>query len=125
MSKPRKKKGKKPLGALEALGELKGNCKLVIKDLQDLKKTFSDVEKRHTEPPNLEASFTYADTPVPNDIPLHIRQCFLDAEIAFLEVLCTQEEASKQLLNVRSAFVAWYSASLEVWYVKFHRNPPF
>ena len=125
LSKPRKKKEKKTLGSLEALNQLTRNCKLAVKDMQDLKKTFSGAEEPHTELSNLKARLKYADTPVPKDLPVHVRQWFSDAETAYLEILSLQKEAYKQLLYVKSAFVAWSSASLEVWYVHLKALFPF
>lgn len=114
--KPRKKKAKKRLGVDEALVELKRNCKLAMEEMQDLKKVISDAEKPIVLP-SVPASFTYADVPVPEDLPDHIRQRFFDAEFAFNEVAVLQEKASQQLLKVRSVFVAWYSTNDEAWYV--------
>ena len=114
--KPRKKKAKKRLGVDEALVELKRNCKLAMEEMQDLKKVISDAEKPIVLP-SVPASFTYADVPVPEDLPDHIRQRFFDAEFAFNEVVVLQEKASQQLLKVRGVFVAWYSTNDEAWYV--------
>lgn len=114
--KPRKKKEKKALGGMEALVKLQRNCKLAIDSMKELKETTSDEEKT-IELSSVLASSTYADVPIPEDIPEHIRQRFLDAELAFQEVLTLQEEASKLLLRIRGAFVAWYSSGHEIWYV--------
>ena len=114
--KPSNKKEKKDSSSLKALAELRRSYKATIKEIQNINKSISDAEDS-IKPPNVAPSFTYADVPVPEDIPDHIRQRFLDAEYSFNEVLVLQEDASKQLTDVRSAFVAWYSASHEVWYV--------
>ena len=121
-SKPSKKKGKKKLSGLEVLAELQCNCNRATEDMQNIGKTIRCAAES-TELPSLAPSITYADVPVPEDIPDHVRQRFSDAEFAFQEVLVLQGEASKQLLNVRSAFVAWNSASREVWYVCFEVVP--
>lgn len=114
--KPSRKKEKKDISSLKALAELRRSYKATIKEIQSINKSISDAEDS-IKPPSVAPSFTYADVPVPKDIPDHIRQRFLDAEYSFNEVLVLQEVASKQLTEVRSAFVAWYSASHEVWYV--------
>ena len=118
MSKPRteKQKAKKKMRALKALTAMQSNCEFAVKELQEINATLSNLEEPiaiPTPPPD----FTYADVPVPHDIPDDIRQRFFDAEFAYEEIVALQEEASEQLLNVRSAFVAWYTASQEVWYV--------
>ncbi|KAL9131929.1 MAG: hypothetical protein Q9175_006655 [Cornicularia normoerica] len=77
-SKPPKKKEKKRLSGIEALVELQRNRKIAIDEFQELKKTISHAEKP-IELPGLPASFTYADVPVPVDVPDHIQQCFFDA----------------------------------------------
>ncbi|CAD6591426.1 MAG: hypothetical protein ASARMPRED_005383 [Alectoria sarmentosa] len=125
--KPRKKKAKKRLGVDEALVELKRNCKLAMEEMQDLKKVISDAEKPIVLP-SVPASFTYADVPVPEDLPDHIRQRFFDAEFAFNEVVVLQEKASQQLLKVRGVFVAWYSTNDEAWEfgkTRIHEMPVF
>ena len=114
--KPSNKKEKKDISSLKALAELRRSYKATIKEIQNINKSISDAEDC-IKPPSVAPSFTYADVPVPKDIPDHVRQRFLDAEYSFNEVLVLQEDASKQLTDVRSAFVAWYSASREVWYV--------
>ena len=121
-SKPSKKKGKKKLSGLEVLTELQYNCSRATEDMQNIGKTVRDANES-TGLPSLAPSITYADVPVPEDIPDYVRQRFSDAEFAFQEVLTLQGEASKQLLNVRSAFLAWNSASREVWYVYFESIP--
>ena len=113
--KPRKK-GKKRPSALETLTELQRNCRSAIDEVKKIEIRPTDAEES-VEPPSIAPICTYADVPIPEDIPDNIRQRFFDAESAFGEVLLLQEEASKQLLNVRSTFVAWYSASQEIWYV--------
>ena len=114
--KKKKKKKKKKMGALKALTTMQSNWELAVKEMQEIKESLGDLEEPVAIPkPPLD--FTYADVPVPHDIPDEIRQRFFDAEFAYEQVLALQEEASERLLNVRSAFVAWYTASQEVWYV--------
>lgn len=120
--KPRKKKEKKALSGIEALVKLQRNCKLAIEGMKDLKQTTNDAEKP-IELASVPGSSTYADVPIPEDIPDHVRQRFFDAELAFQEVLNLQEEASKLLLRVRGTFVVWYSTGDEEWYVCFVAIP--
>lgn len=123
VSQPRKeKKKKKKTRGLKALAELQCSYELNIDEMQDIGNTISDTEVPY-EIPDLAASFTYADVPVPEDIPNRIRQHFFDAEFTFQEVLALQDEATNQLVNVRSAFVVWYRASSEVWYVQLRETP--
>lgn len=105
----RQKKGEKKLSGLEALTQLQRNLKLASEEIQDLKDT-NDTQ-------DFEETFTYADVRIPENIPNHVRQCFLDAEFALGELAVLIEEVSEQLLKVRSALLAWNSASHQLWYV--------
>ena len=120
----RKKKKKKPPGAFKALLALQATAKLAIKDMQEIKQTLRNIEKQPYTIPKPPPYFTYADVPVPEDVPEHIRQRFFDAEFAYEEVLALQNEASKQLNKVRSAFAAWDNAGTEVWYVHLKATHP-
>ena len=120
--KPHQKKGEKKLSGLEALAQLQRNLKLASEEIQDLKATndTQDSEER----PCVTPAFTYADVPIPEDIPDHVRQRFSDADFALEQMAVLIEEASKQRPKVRGALLAWNSASQEVWYVHFEANPP-
>ena len=112
----------KKLSVDELLDELSRNCELAIKAMQELKTSISNIETR-TEPPGAQEISTYADVPIPKDIPEHIRQHFFDAEYAFQEILVLRKKVPKQLLRVRSTLVAWHSTSQEVWYVRTEAMP--
>lgn len=122
-SKPYQKKGRKKVDSLKALAELQNHYKLAIKEIQDSRKTIGDIDESE-ELQSLTSTFTYADVPVPEDLPDHVRQHFSDAECAFEEVMEIREEITDQLRSVRSALVAWQSASPEVWYVHFETIAP-
>ena len=114
--KPRQDKGEEKLGGLEALAQLQRNLKLASEEIQDLKATndTQDFEELSCVTPAL----TYADVPIPEGIPDHVRQRFSDADFALEQMAIHMEEARELQLKVRSALVAW-SASQEVWYVHF------
>ena len=121
-SKPRKKKAKKRLAGIEAVNEIQRNIKLAIEEFQELKETICNAEKP-IKLPDLPASFTYADVPVPRDIPDDIRQRYFDGEfvygsiLGFKEFMGLQKEASQQFSQVREMLDRWINASHEVWYV--------
>lgn len=121
-SESSKKEDKKKLSGLDALVELQRNFKLVTEEFQDLKKIVSDAEKP-IELPGLPASFTYRNVPVPEDIPNHIRQRFFDVDFAHQEVVLLRQQASNQILCVKSGIAIWYNTSHEVWYVQLNRFP--
>ena len=120
--KPHQKKGEKKLSGLEALAQLQRNLKLASEEIQDLKATNETQDSE--ELPCVTPAFTYADVPIPEDIPDHVRQRFSDAEFALEQMAVLIEEASEQQIKVHSALLAWNSASQEVWYVHFEANPP-
>ena len=114
--KPPQEQGKKKLNALEALAELQRNIKLATEELQNDGKDTSDTGNLQEllEPA---PSTTYSDTPIPEDIPDHVRQRFIDADFASKEFKVLYEQAFKQLLDVRSAFVVWQGAGQEIRYM--------
>ena len=112
----RQKKGEKKLSGLEALTQLQRNLKLASEDIQNL------MDTNNTQ--DFEETFTYADVPIPEKIPDYVRQRFLDAECALQESEVLIEEASEQLLKVRSALLAWNGASHQTWYVHFEAIAP-
>ena len=118
-SKRRKEKQKKTIRPVKALAAVQSCCELVVKEMHEIQEILSKIEEP-VPMPTLPPSFTYAHVPVPEDIPDHVRQYFFDGEYAYEQVLVLQKEAADQLLNVRSAFVAWYAAGQEIWYV--HRK---
>ena len=116
--KPRRKKGKKKLSGLEALAESQRNLKLVIEEIRNIDKVTDDTEN-FEELQSPTPTLTYADVPIPKDIPDNVQQRFLDAQFAIEQVMTLVEEGLKQQLTVRSALLAWSSASHAVWYVHF------
>lgn len=121
--KPRRRMGKKKIGSLEALAELQNNYKHAIKEIQDSGKTIGDIDESE-ELQSLTSILTYADVPVPEDIPGHVRQHFSDAEFAFEEVMEIRENLMDQLRKISSALKAWRNAGPEVWYVQFETVAP-
>ena len=109
-SGPREKKGEKKFSGLEALAQLQNNLKLASEEIQDLKAT-NDTQDF------AEVVCAYADVPIPQAIPDHVRQRFLDADFALEQLAAIMEEASEQLLKVRSDLLAWRRAGHETWYV--------
>ena len=115
-SNPGDKKKKKQLSATEAMKQIQRNCKLAIKEMQEIDKTLRRLEEP-VKMPVVPKSFTYAKIPVPEDLPHHIRQRFFDADFACQQILPLQADASGQLLEVRCAIVAWCCAGTDIWYV--------
>ena len=113
--KPDQKEGEKKISGLEALTQLQHNLKLASEEIQDLKATndTQDFEELSDATPIL----TYADVPIPQAIPDHIRQRFLDADFALNQLDIVMKEASEQMPNVRSTLKALNTVSQEVWYV--------
>ena len=112
---PRQNKGEGKLSGLEALAQLQRNLKLVSEEIQELKATndTQDFEELSCVTPAL----TYADVPIPEGIPDHVRQRFSDADFALEQMAIHMEEVHVLELKVRSALLAWNSAGQEVWYV--------
>ena len=120
--KSRQKKGEKKLSALEALTQLQLNLKLASEEIQDLK-AINDTQD-FEELPCVTPTSTYADVAIPEGIPDHVRQRFLDADFALEQMAVLVDEVKEQRLKVRSALLAWSSASQEVWYVHFEAITP-
>ena len=112
----RQKKREKKLSGLEALTQLQRNLKLASEEIKDLKDT-NDTQE-------FEETFTYAAVPIPEKIPDYVRKRFSDAGFGLGELSILIDESSDQLLKVRSALLAWSSASHQVWYVHFEAIAP-
>ena len=113
-----RKKGKKRLGALEALAKLQRNCELALQEKQRIEKAAKEAERPFEEPANSPyPDLLCAFAAVPDYLPENFRQDFIDARFISEEIFVLHEKAHSQLLVLRSAFVTWYSASHEVWYV--------
>ena len=113
--KPGKKKGKKKLRDLEAHAQLQNNLRLASEEIQDLKAT-NDTQD-FEELPRATPVLTYASVPIPQGIPDHVRQRFLDADFALRQFMDVFKEASRTRLNVCSLLSALKTANQEVWYV--------
>lgn len=121
--KPRQKKGKKKFNGLQALAEFEDHCKLAIKEIQDSGKTIGKIDESK-ELQSLTSTSMYADVPVPEVLPDHVRQRFLDAEFAFEEFNKNREMVLQQLHDVNATLVVWQSKSRQVWYVHFKTIAP-
>ena len=120
--RPFQKKGEKKLSGLEALAQLQRNLKLASEEIQELKAT-NDTQD-FEELPCVSPTLTYADVPIPEDIPDHVRQLFSDANFALEQISVLIEEASVQRLKVHNVLLAWNGARQVVWYVHFKAIAP-
>ena len=120
--KTRQKKGEKKLSGLEALAQLQRNLKLASEEIQELKAT-NDTQD-FEELPCVSPTLTYADVPIPEDIPHHVQQRFSDADFALEQIAVLIEEATAQRVRVHNVLLAWNHASQLVWYVHFQAIAP-